>query len=123
MSITVGEPPAPNAGTGVAGVPRPVNALDVAPVAAGSGVPLVLTPGVLCGWTLLEVGGVNPLVAELWDGQDAGGERVAVIGAAVGGPAAMHLGADGIPITRGIFLNVISGTVRGVVWAQLQGDA
>jgi hypothetical protein len=80
----------------------------------------VLGPGsLLMGWALLETGGVAGATVEVWDGQDATGQLLVPITLLAGQSTRDWLAGDGVLSQSGLFLNVVSGTVRGVVWVRL----
>jgi hypothetical protein len=80
----------------------------------------VLGPGsLLMGWALLETTGVASATAEIWDGQDATGQLLVPISLTAGQSTRDWLAGDGVLSQSGLFLNVVSGTVRGVVWVRL----
>jgi hypothetical protein len=64
-------------------------------------------------------GGATP-VAELRDGSSAGGDLIAVVRMDRGDDDQEAFGDDGPPFTKGLFVAVVSGTVRGVVHAILE---
>jgi hypothetical protein len=67
------------------------------------------------GYTAASAGAI----AELVDGQSAGGELLASIGMASGGYNTQTLGGDGIPFRQGLFLSMLAGSVRGSVWVRV----
>jgi hypothetical protein len=68
------------------------------------------------GVTLPFPGGVSETVVELWDGSGVNGELLAVVAFPQGTSVVEALGDDGPDFVRGVFLNVVSGSVRGSVW-------
>jgi hypothetical protein len=72
-----------------------------------------------CGWSLVEPSGAAAATVELYDGMDVGSQLLAVINLPVGGAAPTGVSHDGVEVREGMFLNVVAGQVRGVVWARL----
>jgi hypothetical protein len=68
------------------------------------------------GLTLPFPGGLGQTVVELWNGNDATGVLLAPIAFPSGTSVVEALGDDGPDFDGGLFLRVVSGTVRGVVW-------
>lgn len=76
--------------------------------------------GLVMGWSLLETTGAAAAVVELYDGQDAGGQLVAAISLSPGQSTRDWLGPSGIETDIGLFVRVVSGTVRGAVWVRMR---
>lgn len=77
-------------------------------------------PCLIMGWWLLETTGSAAATAELFDGQDTTGQSAVVISLSSGQSTRDWNSPDGIICYRGVFLNVISGSVRGGVWLRLR---
>jgi hypothetical protein len=75
---------------------------------------------IIMGWGLLETTGAAAAVVEIYDGFDATAQLVVAVALTAGQSTRDWLGPNGILVTEGIFVNVISGTVRGTVWARLR---
>lgn len=90
------------------------------PGAAVAGSRLVLAGGDvrrLLGWAITETGGVAVASVRLRDSQDASGEVIARINLAAGGSNIALAGLPGVKISTGrIFLEVIAGSVEGVLY-------
>lgn len=68
------------------------------------------------GVTLPFPAGVAQTVVELRDGSGVNGELLGVVAFPQGTSVVEALGDDGPDFVRGLFLNVISGAVRGSIW-------
>lgn len=68
------------------------------------------------GVTLPFPGGIAQTVVELWDGSGVNGELLAVVAFPQGTSVVEALGDDGPDFVRGLFVNVVSGSIRGSVW-------
>lgn len=77
--------------------------------------PLWPAAGWLLGWFVTETTGAAAAVVELHDGQDASGPLIAVIPLAAGTMSAVIGAIPGVPLTAGLFLRVVSGSVAGSV--------
>lgn len=119
-SIVVGEPPHPSAGEAATDALAEVYPLTV-PVTTGPGSrQLEQGPGRLCGWSLLETSGAAAVIAELYDGMDVSAQLLAVIAVPAGSSTPFSMDGVGVEFRSGLFLNVISGSVRGAVWARVR---
>ncbi|HVT14562.1 MAG TPA: hypothetical protein VHQ90_00075 [Thermoanaerobaculia bacterium] len=76
--------------------------------------------GLLMGWAVLETGGVAAATLELYDGFDATAQLVAVIALLASQSTRDWLGPGGVQLSEGLFVNVVSGTVRGVCWVRMR---
>lgn len=61
-------------------------------------------------------GGIAGTVVELYDGSSSGGRLLSVVEFPAGTSVVEALGDDGPDFDTALFLNVVSGTVRGSVW-------
>lgn len=89
--------------------------LDTGPLAAGK---LVYSRGcVLLGWSFRERAGTPALAqADLLDGGSAGGELVVPFSIAASGTQEAPASWPGIQVKSGLYLNVIAGTLGGVLF-------
>jgi hypothetical protein len=119
MPISVGAAPAADVVAGGRG-----DFAEVYPLS----VPLIAAPGTqivhqgmarFCGWSLIEPSGAVAATVELYDGMDTGSQLLAVVNLPVGGAAPSGMSHDGIEVREGMFLSVVAGSVRGVIWARL----
>jgi hypothetical protein len=119
MPITIGAAPA----TGVAGDDgdgfAAVYPISVPLIAAGGTQQLSQGPARFSGWSMIEPSGAAPAVVELYDGMDTGAQLLAVINLPAGGAAPTGVSHDGVEVREGMLLSVVTGSVRGVVWARL----
>lgn len=122
MAITVGSPPDLGIAVGGGGDLDPPYAITV-PLLAGP-ITKQLHQGVgrWLGWALIDPSGVTPAVVELYDGMDVNSQLLCVAGVAAGASAQPILEFEGVAFTRGLFLNVVSGTIRGVLYARLRSE-
>ena len=74
--------------------------------------------GRFCGWSLIETTGAASAIIELYDGMDATGQLIAVADLGAAGTIPPVLDNDGVSLDRGLFLNVLGGTVRGAMWVR-----
>ena len=65
------------------------------------------------------IGGTSKVIVELYDGGSNNGDLIAVMTMDQADDDQEAFGDDGPPFTRGVFVNVVSGTVRGVVHVML----
>lgn len=77
-------------------------------------------PGLLMGWSFLESTGAAGATVEVWDGGDTTGQLVTAISLVAGESTRDWLAGDGILLQVGLFVNVISGSVRGALWVRLR---
>lgn len=68
------------------------------------------------GTTTTYPGGTTQTVVELYDGANVGGQLLAVVEIPAGQSVAEALGDDGPDFGTGMFVNVVSGSVRGALW-------
>jgi hypothetical protein len=89
------------------------------PVPVGSAPGGTLTPlrspGRLVGWSLHESSGTNPALVRLWDGREAGAKVLGYV-ALTAGQADNKWNAPGVSITDALLIEVVTGTVEGVVY-------
>jgi hypothetical protein len=57
--------------------------------------------------------------ADLLNGVDTGGELAFPVSLGAGGIQQIQMGRDGPFCSRGVFLNVLQGTIKGAVWVKL----
>lgn len=93
--------------------PRPAQAVSL-PVAAGTQ-QILAGGGVLLGWSILNTDGAVANAVQLIDGNDAGGQTVAVLNLPVGGSSALSLAPAGIELARGLVI-AQGSTLAGVVY-------
>lgn len=119
MTVTVGAEPA----AGVAGDDgdgfSAVYPITVPLTLAGGSIDLYQGVARFCGWSLIEPTGAAAAVVELYDGMDTSAQLLAVINLPAGGAAPTGVSHDGVEVRSGMFLNVVTGQVRGVLWARL----
>ena len=72
----------------------------------------------LHGWGVLETTGTASATVEIWDGTDTTGQLVVPIALSSGQSARDWIGLDGIAMYAGMLINVVSGSVRGTLWAR-----
>lgn len=68
------------------------------------------------GWSLRESTGTANAVVRLFNGTTNNGEQVAEIGMGAGMSDHADIAEGGLWCNAGLFLNVVSGQVRGAVW-------
>lgn len=73
----------------------------------------------LAGFSFRETTGVSAAVLDLIDGGDAGGQFIATVALTPGQSVRDRLPAPGIHCEVGLFLSLVSGTVKGACWAVL----
>lgn len=73
--------------------------------------------GVLKGWAFRETGGVAVATFNLWDGTSNAGLMLSPLALAAAGHESIWLGELGLSFTRGLFVEVIAGSIIGAVWA------
>lgn len=74
----------------------------------------------LMGWHFLETSGSAAATLELYDGMDTTSQLVLVVSLSASQSTRDWLAGDGILCGEGVYLNVISGTVRGGVWVRMR---
>lgn len=89
--------------------PRPVV------TGAGGSARVTTSPTRLMGFLLCEATGAAPAKIRLWDGADTSGEPVGAIALAAGANAREFFGPQGIGLTQGLFVEVVTGLVEGTV--------
>lgn len=75
--------------------------------------------GILCGWSLEEDTGAALAKVRLWDGGAAGTDKFATITLQAGQSTRDWLGRPYLRIERGLFVEVVAGTVDVQFWAVL----
>jgi len=84
--------------------------------ATGSDGQLALGSFVLRGWSIIESTGSAAAIANLLDGQDATGPLIAGIQLAQATSSTVVIPGSGVLIRTGVYLDVVSGSVRGTLW-------
>lgn len=120
MPITVGAAPAADVAAGELAVLRGMYPITVPLTTGPAGLDLFQGTGHWCGWALIDPSGTVAAVVEIYDGMDVGGQLMCVAGVSAGASAAPIFEPEGVSFHIGLFLNVVSGTVRGVIWARLR---
>lgn len=88
-------------------------------VLSAGGAQLISSVAVLVlGWALSETSGTAAARADLWNGRDGSGKRVASIGMLAGGGSAVAIPRPGIPAPDGLYLSVGAGAFNGAIWVQ-----
>jgi hypothetical protein len=72
------------------------------------------------GWSLLETTGTTAAVVELYDGYDSGAQLLAAIALSPGQSTRDWLAGGGLLSQEALFVRIVSGTVRGVIWTRLR---
>lgn len=80
---------------------------------------IVSRPCLLVGWSLIETTGSAGAKAEFFAAQGTQGPRVGESNMASGTSDTQTLAAEGVLCEGGVNLHVISGSVRGVVYARV----
>lgn len=88
-------------------LPVPITAADVA---------ISNAQEIVVGWSFVEATGAAPATLQLLDGVDAGGVGGIEIALNPGQSATDNTGGWCLRFSRGVFLNLVSGSVRGSVW-------
>jgi hypothetical protein len=70
----------------------------------------------IVGWSFRETTGTVAATIEIFDGGDAGGQLVASISLAPGQSVRDLTGVIPVLVRSGLFLNLVSGTIRGSMW-------
>lgn len=104
---------------------------EIEGAATGWGAPLPLTVASLtadtvlfgretrvCGWSVRAVTAGGAVIARLWDGGSTGGQLLGVIALAAGAMSTEWLGDDGVRAANGLFVEIDSGTLEGVVYVR-----
>lgn len=94
----------------------PVQALSFP--AQGGGSILITGDLLLAGWSLYETTGAAVATVDLYDGGDATGQFIARVNLNPGQCVQEALPVPGVYLTRGLFVNVIAGSVAGAVWVR-----
>lgn len=80
---------------------------------------LIGPPCVLTGWSLAEQTGAASASVRIMDGRDAGGVPAALVNLNPSESVRDSTGLHGLTFDTGVTIDVINGTVSGVVWAVL----
>lgn len=91
-------------------------ALHIPLSAVSASTVLVSTGVLLLGWSLLEPTGAAPFTAYLVNGEGADGDYGAVLDLAQGASATNTLGTRGVWLRRGLYLQIVTGSVTGAVY-------
>lgn len=67
------------------------------------------------GFSIRETSGVAAALVRIYDGTNASGQLLEEISLGMSESARENYGADPIPFSRGLWLNVVSGAVAGTV--------
>lgn len=73
---------------------------------------------ILYGWTFTETSGAATAQVDLFDGGNAQSTLIASITLAAGQSTRDWLAGSGIHCLQGVFVNVVTGSARGAIWAQ-----
>ena len=79
-------------------------------------------PARLMGWAFKETTGAATATFDLYDGSDATAGIVLPATLLANESFRDWLGPNGLLITRGAFLNVLAGSVRGALWTEMLPD-
>lgn len=90
------------------------------PLAGGDGV-LFEGQGSFSGWSVRETTGAAAASFELYDGGGVNGQLLATAVIASGTSDNHNGPAGGVEVESGLFLHVVSGTLKGVVYAKIRG--
>lgn len=74
------------------------------------------SPGRILGWSVHETVGAAPCIIRLWDGREAGGSLLAIIGCGALSSANVWASGSGINVSDGVYTEIVSGTVEGVIY-------
>lgn len=80
------------------------------------GIILISGRGVLTGWALKETTGAAAATLNIWDGTDNRGLLLAPVNLAANESNREWFSDWGIAFSRGIFVEVLTGSVSGAVW-------
>lgn len=122
MAVSVGAPADIGIAIGGGGDLEPPYAISVPLLTGPATKQLHQGTGRWLGWALIDPSGAVAAVVELYDGMDAGSQLLCVAGVAAGATAQPILEFEGVAFKSGLFLNVVSGQVRGVVYARLRSE-
>jgi hypothetical protein len=71
---------------------------------------------VIVGWSFVEPTNAAPAAFELWDGTSAAGDIITTITLVTNESTRDLVGVQGLLVENGVYLSVLSGTVRGSLW-------
>jgi hypothetical protein len=74
------------------------------------------SPGRLVGWSLRETTGSAGFTVRLRNGTDSGQPLIACVAGAAGAVDTRFLAPGGVSFTEGLYVEILSGTVEGVVY-------
>ena len=80
---------------------------------------LTTAAGALFGYSLRETTGAAAATVEVIDGGDNNARVLAEVVLGAGGSESVWMGPVGIEVGSGVRVHVVSGTVKGAVWATL----
>lgn len=80
-----------------------------------------LVPNELKGYSFRETTGNAAAVIELLDGNDANGEVVVTISLAANESTRDWFSETGIALTNGLYVNIVSGQIKGAVYTRRGG--
>lgn len=80
------------------------------------------TRGQLTGWSFRETTGSATATVELYDGSSTGDILLASIALASAGTAQQGPGSSGVRIRNGVYLHVVSGSVKGTLYIRPARD-
>lgn len=81
---------------------------------------LINTECKMIGWSLRETTGAAAAVAQLFSGGGTGGVQAAEIPFATGDGQPFGIPDGGLVCNGGLFLHMVSGTIRGAVWVRVR---
>lgn len=84
--------------------------------ATTTGIILIQGRGVLTGWAVKETTGAAPAVLNVWDGTDNRGLLLAPVNLASNESNREWFSDWGVAFSRGLFVEVTSGSVSGALW-------
>ena len=94
------------------------------PLQPSGGIPTVAISAIVGGGAgnidIFGITSADPAVVRLHDGLAANNRLLAVIDIAAAGQTDGTTGGDGVDVTAGIFMEVVTGIVEGVVYADLE---
>lgn len=96
---------------------HPVRTLPIVGTAAN--VDITNRPCRLYGYQFIEITGSSPAVIRLLDGGDVNGAEIVSIALTAGQSTRDWFGQPGLLVESGVFLNVVSGAIRGAIWPLL----
>lgn len=92
----------------------PIDPIHIATTTVGQ--QFITRGGRLYGWGFEETTGTTPALCSLIDGTNAGGQTIVPISLLANESTRDFFGKPGLRVRNGVFLNVISGSVRATIW-------